>query len=129
VSGFSLTGGTSLDLRDIAFVGSGEATFSGTASQGVLTVTDGTHTAHITLIGNYTASSFVASSDGQGGVSIVDPNTTQDALALSANARPPPHYFIAAMASLGVTAGYVVHSDGPSSVHSSMLSTPRATIA
>jgi hypothetical protein len=129
VSGFSLTGGTSLDLRDIAFVGSGEATFSGTASQGVLTVTDGTHTAHIALIGNYTASSFVASSDGQGGVSIVDPNTTQDALALSANARPPPHYFIAAMASLGVTAGYVVHSDGPSSVHSSMLSTPRATIA
>ena len=56
VTGFSLTGGTSLDLRDIAFVSAGEATFSGNKTSGVLTVTDGTHTAHITLIGNYTSS-------------------------------------------------------------------------
>jgi hypothetical protein len=74
VSGFSLTGKTSLDLRDIGFVSSTEATFSGNTTSGVLTVSDGTHTAHITLIGNYTASTFIASSDGAGGVTIVDPS-------------------------------------------------------
>ena len=72
VRGFSLTGGTSLDLDDIGFVSAGEATFSGNATSGVLTVTDGAHTAHITLIGDYTGATFVAGSDGHGGVSIVD---------------------------------------------------------
>ena len=38
-----------------------------------LTVTDGTHTANIALLGNYLASTFVASSDGHGGTLVVDP--------------------------------------------------------
>jgi hypothetical protein len=54
-------------------VKSTQATLSGTTKSGVLTVTDGTHTAHITLIGDYTQSTFVASSDGHGGTIIVDP--------------------------------------------------------
>ncbi|MGI8839914.1 MAG: beta strand repeat-containing protein, partial [Caulobacteraceae bacterium] len=95
ISGFSKTGATSLDLRDIGFVNSGEATFSGTASQGVLTVTDGTHAANITLIGNYTAANFVAVSDGHGGVTIVDP-TSQDA---------STQRFVDAMAGLGGQTG------------------------
>jgi hypothetical protein len=74
ISGFSTTGGTSLDLADIAFVSSTKATFSGTSASGVLTVTDGTHTAHINLTGNYTASTFTASSDGNGGT-IAGPHT------------------------------------------------------
>ena len=74
--GFSTTGGTSFDLRDIGFVSANEATFVGGSSGGVLTVTDGTHTAHITLLGDYTTSTFVASSDGSGGVIIVDPPRT-----------------------------------------------------
>ncbi len=88
VSGFSLTGGTSLDLRDIGFTDAGEATFSGDATSGVLTVTDGTHTTHITLTGDYTSVTFVASSDGHGGVSIVD------------SPMAPVHALVAAMAAM-----------------------------
>ena len=72
VSGFSKTGGTSFDLLDVGFTGAGEASFSGNHTSGVLTVTDGTHTAHITLTGDYTGVTFVASNDGHGGVSIID---------------------------------------------------------
>ena len=39
---------------------------------GTLTVSDGTHTASLALIGNYTASSFAISSDGHGGTLIAD---------------------------------------------------------
>jgi hypothetical protein len=91
ISGFSTKGRTSLDLKDVGFVSSTEATFSGTASGGVLTVTDGTHTAHINLVGNYLNSTFVASSDGDGGVKVVDP----------APQVPSTHALVAAMASLG----------------------------
>ena len=70
LSGFSSTGATQLDLRDIGFVSASEATFSGKTAGGVLTVTDGTNTAHIALAGDYTTSTFIAASDGHGGVLI-----------------------------------------------------------
>ncbi|MDQ2861039.1 MAG: hypothetical protein M3T55_10020, partial [Pseudomonadota bacterium] len=72
IAGFSTGGGTSLDLGDIGFTGADEATFSGTATSGTLTVTDGIHTAHIALTGNYLASTFTAASDGHGGVIVHD---------------------------------------------------------
>ncbi|HXV01269.1 MAG TPA: hypothetical protein VG166_12305 [Caulobacteraceae bacterium] len=72
VGGFSKTGTTSLDLLDIAS-GTASASYSGTTTAGVLTVTDGTHTAKIHLAGDYTASSFIVSSDGHGGTKVVDP--------------------------------------------------------
>ena len=96
ISGFSVSGGTSFDLRDIAFVSPGEATFSGTTKAGVLTVTDGTHTAKINLRGNYLGSNWVASSDGRGGVLIVDPGA-------ASTAQPSPHAFISALATTGAT--------------------------
>jgi hypothetical protein len=71
ISGFSTSGGTSLDLRDIGFASSGEASWSG----GVLTVTDGAHTAHINLAGSFSGSTFTAASDGHGGTLITDPST------------------------------------------------------
>jgi hypothetical protein len=71
ITGFSLTGGTSLDLRDVGFVSAGEATYSGSATKGVLTVTDGTNTALIYLKGDYLGARFTASSDGHGGTSVV----------------------------------------------------------
>ena len=77
VSGLSKTGTNSLDLRDIGFVGAGEATYS----RGVLTVTDGSHTAHIKLVGNYTGSTFTCASDGHGGVIVTDPTATSAPLA------------------------------------------------
>ena len=51
-------------------------TYSGSSSGGTLTVTDGTHTAKIALLGNYLASTFVTSSDGHGGTAVVDPLLT-----------------------------------------------------
>ena len=73
IAGFSKSGGTFLDLGDINFIDAGEATYSGTKTGGTLTVTDGKHTAHIALIGDYTASAFVAASDGHGGTIVHDP--------------------------------------------------------
>ena len=93
ISGFSSSGGTSLDLRDIAFQSTAEATYSGTAAGGLLTVTDGIHTARIALLGNYTGSTFTASSDGNGGTIIIDPAT----------GPPSPDAFIAAMAGVRIT--------------------------
>jgi hypothetical protein len=60
-----------LDLGDIGFVSANEATLSGTKTSGVLTVTDGTQTAHVNLTGDYRSNTFVASADAKGGVDIV----------------------------------------------------------
>lgn len=76
VSGFSASVGTSLDLRDIGFVGANEATFSGSATAGVLTVSDGTRTAMIHLAGDYLSAHFTAASDGHGGVLVTAGGTT-----------------------------------------------------
>jgi hypothetical protein len=94
VSGFTTVTGTTFDLSDIGFVSSSEAKFSGTASGGVLTVSDGAHTAHITMVGDYLGSSFVASADGHGGVTISDPPA-------GLSMAPGGHRFVAAMAAMG----------------------------
>jgi hypothetical protein len=95
ISGFSKTGGTSLDLGDIGFVsGTTKATYSGTKTSGILTVTDGTHTAKLHLTGNYLASTWTLTSDGHGGTTVTDP-TPQTAAA--------PTALLSAMA--GFTAG------------------------
>lgn len=80
VSGLSLSGSSSLDLVDIAFSAvKTKATFAGTTASGVLTVTDGTHTSKISLLGNYTKSAWVLKSDGHGGTSVHDPAPTTTA--------------------------------------------------
>src|SRR6516165_3360460 len=68
-----MTGQDTLDLRDISFATIQSPTYSGTSTGGTLRVSDGTHTAEIALLGNYLASTFVASSDGHGGTNVVDP--------------------------------------------------------
>jgi hypothetical protein len=68
-----MTGQDTLDLADINFATVQQPTFNGSSSGGTLTVTDGTHTANIALIGNYMASSFVTAADGQGGTSVTNP--------------------------------------------------------
>ena len=88
ITGLSTSGGTSLDLQDIGFVSAGEATFVGTASGGTLTVTDGTHTAQITLAGDYIGSTFTASDDGHGGTMVVDPKAAAFAGAMAGLAGP-----------------------------------------
>lgn len=101
ITGFSATGGTKLDLADIKFVSAGEATFSGTASGGTLTVTDGTRTAHIALTGDYLGSSFHVAKDGSGGVVIS---------ATTPSAPPAPGAFVSAMAGLGGGVGAAAYS-------------------
>ena len=71
-----LAGSDALDLADIRYGASTTATFLGNASGGTLSVTDGAHTANITLVGNYLSSNWDLSSDGNGGTIVVDPTST-----------------------------------------------------
>jgi hypothetical protein len=72
-----MTGQDTLDLRDISFATIQSPTYLGTNTGGTLSVSDGTHDAKIALLGNYLASTFVASSDGYGGTNVVDPFATE----------------------------------------------------
>jgi hypothetical protein len=95
VSGLDAAGSNALDLLDIGFTaGVTKASYSGTTKSGTLTVTDGTHTAKIALIGNYIGSTFTPSDDGHGGTKVVDPAALTTPVASAA-------HFIAAMSSLG----------------------------
>ena len=71
-----MSGQDAIDFADIDPTKVQQPTFSGTAGDGTLTVTDGSHTANIALLGNYMASTFVTSSDGYGGTNVVDPSGT-----------------------------------------------------
>jgi hypothetical protein len=71
-----LATGNLLDLADIAF-GAGTTlgyTPNPTNTGGTLSVTDGSHTANIALLGSYAAANFVMSNDGGGHVLITDPH-------------------------------------------------------
>src|SRR5262249_29340056 len=72
-----MSGQDTIDFADIDPTKVQQPTYSGTASGGILTVTDGSHTANIALLGNYIASTFVTSSDGHGGTNVVDPSATE----------------------------------------------------
>jgi hypothetical protein len=61
-----------IDLKDINF-----ASVSDSYSDGVLTVTDGTRTANLTLSGTYSLGNFMLSNDGQGGTLVIDPPVSQ----------------------------------------------------
>ena len=108
ISGFATTGADALDLTDIGFTGPSEATFSGTVSGGVLTVADGTHTAHIQLHGNYRGVTFIAANDGQGGTLVTD---------TTAQSRAAVYAFVAAMA------GHV--DEAATAITTAALDTPR----
>jgi hypothetical protein len=131
ITGFSKTGTNALDLLDIPFVsGTTTATYTGTATSGVLTVKDGANVATIHLTGNYTTSTFTISA-GPGGVGtkVVDPGG-----APAPHLIPPiplsPHPFIAAMAGFGARRGVglaaVNAAGGPPPP---MLAAPSAQIA
>ncbi len=75
-----MTANDSIDFADINFATIQNPMFNGNSSGGTLTVTDGTHTANVALLGNYMASTFVTSSDGHGGTSVVDPQLAQQNL-------------------------------------------------
>ena len=67
-----------IDFADIAAGASAKISYSGSNSPGTLSVSDGTHTASVALLGNYSLANFTASSDGHGGTLIVDPPVPGD---------------------------------------------------
>src|SRR5207248_95984 len=75
IAGFASPAGVTeeIDLQDIVFSKRTHATFKEDKNHlsGTLTVTDGTHTANLTLLGQYSAHNFSLSSDGHGGTIIV----------------------------------------------------------
>ena len=65
--------GDVIDFVDITAGANATIGYTGNNSPGTLTVSDGTHTATIVLLGNYVLANFIATSDGHGGTSVVDP--------------------------------------------------------
>jgi len=67
-----------LDLADIAFGSNTTLGYVANSNNtgGTLAASDGTNTANIALLGQYTAASFVMSTDGSGGTLIHDPPAT-----------------------------------------------------
>ncbi len=72
IGGFTIP--DKLDLRDISFVsGTTTESFTQATGSGTLNVTDGIHTAHLTLLGTYVTGQFHLTSDGFGGTLVTDP--------------------------------------------------------
>jgi hypothetical protein len=67
-----LAAGDEIDLKDIGFGTHTTVGFTGTSGTGLITVTNGSEVARIALLGNYLASTFVATSDGHGGTLLTD---------------------------------------------------------
>ena len=92
-------------------------TLSGTAKGGVLTVSDGTHTALIDLKGDYLGATFTAASDGHGGT-VVTATT------------PGLPAFVAAMAAMGGPGAGLAHATLDTSHGTSLfLANPRLQAA
>ena len=77
IAGFASPSGVTeeIDLGDIVFSKRTHATFKEDKNHlsGTLTVTDGTHTANLTLLGQYSTGNFSLASDGHGGTVVTDP--------------------------------------------------------
>jgi autotransporter passenger strand-loop-strand repeat protein len=90
IAGFASPAGVSeqIDLRDVAFTGATTVSFNeaGGNTSGTLTVTDGTHTANLTLLGLYSTANFTLSSDGGGGTFVRDPAVVASATTLASHA-------------------------------------------
>jgi hypothetical protein len=73
ITGFA--GTNQIDLSDITAGAKATIGYSENSGNngGKLTVSDGTHTANIALLGQYVAANFAAASDGHGGTLITDP--------------------------------------------------------
>jgi hypothetical protein len=82
ITGFGGTKTDEIELKDIIFnSGSFRMSYRGNSTEGVLTVTDGTHSATLDFFGKYTLGNFHASSGPSGGTLITDPGTHAPLLA------------------------------------------------
>ncbi len=71
ISGFGVPG--DIDLADINFSAATLSYSSTTSSSGILTVTDGIHSANLNMLGSYVTANFNMANDGSGGVLVTDP--------------------------------------------------------
>jgi hypothetical protein len=72
-----LTSKDTIDLADLTWVkGHMTAGFSGNTSGGTLTVSNGTNSVALKLLGDYTTASWTLSKDSAGGTRVVDPPVT-----------------------------------------------------
>jgi autotransporter passenger strand-loop-strand repeat protein len=62
-----------LDLADIAFGSGPTLGYAGNTLSGILTVSDGAHTATLALLGDYATANFHMANDGNGGTLVTDP--------------------------------------------------------
>jgi autotransporter passenger strand-loop-strand repeat protein len=88
ITGFASPPGVTeeIDLQDITFSSATRETFTqNSPTSGTLTVTDGTHTANLTLLGQYSTANFSLASDGHGGTLITDPPGSATSPALAAH--------------------------------------------
>ena len=85
ISGFGIPG--AIDFADIAFGAQTTLGFTEAPgnTSGTLTVSDGTHTAAILLLGQYLAANFNMASDGHGGTLVTDPPLPDNQHALLAS--------------------------------------------
>jgi len=79
IAGFAAS--ETIDLRSIGFGAGTTIAYMGSATAGTLTVTHGTESAQIALLGQFVAANFHAASDGHGGTDITF-------VAVPANAQP-----------------------------------------
>ncbi|WP_426442221.1 hypothetical protein [Bradyrhizobium genosp. P] len=75
ITGFTGSGGgpATSDKIDLSDINISSAQFSKNYANNELTVTDGTHTANIVFIGNYTLANFSFETDGSSGTLVTDP--------------------------------------------------------
>ena len=85
VAGLATSGAQNIDLLNISAVNLQPLSYTDSGGSGTLTVTDGTTTAQLNLIGTYTVGSFKTSADGTGGTIITDPPVS------SGSGVAPPH--------------------------------------
>ncbi|WP_426422611.1 AIDA repeat-containing protein [Bradyrhizobium genosp. A] len=91
-----------IDLVDIAYNSSTTLSYAEAASNtsGTLTVSDGVHTAHVALLGQYVTAQFTSATDGHGGTLVGDPPihnaamVTQDSSSIGAEALTPIEKFL-----------------------------------
>ena len=74
ISGFGTT--QSIDLADLNFAAGARLSYVQNNGSGVLTVTDGTNTAHLLMAGTHTLANYHVASDGKGGTLLTDPAAT-----------------------------------------------------
>ncbi|HEV2334846.1 MAG TPA: hypothetical protein VGS13_05080 [Stellaceae bacterium] len=135
-----------IDLRNIAFGSSTTRRFTEAASgtSGTLTVTDGTHTIQLTLLGSHKTTNFTLASDNHNGTLVTDPPTAAGArqttfadlapagppAAAATAANPPNHRSGARAISEPAIAGQRLLATGPPGAytganHNSLLPAPR----